>query len=188
MRSTAQRLRRVQARPARRGPDRDDRRAPPDLDLGELHQAARREPAQRVAVVAGRGRLGCRREPLEGRPLLRPEPLAARRARRGRRRSAPRGARCGPRPHPWPPLVPGGSTSSSPRAGVEQYSRATQSPSSTCSAVAPASSAAIGSASRSGASSDSLARPTTTPRIRCRPNGTSSTLPTPTSPRRAGSR
>ena len=50
-----------------------------------------------------------------------------------------------------PPVpVPGGSTSCRPREGVEQYSRATQSPSRTSSAGAPASSASIGSASRSG--------------------------------------
>ncbi len=46
--------------------------------------------------------------------------------------------------------VPGGSTSSSPRAGVEQYSRATQRPSSTRSRGTPASSAAIGSTKRFG--------------------------------------
>ena len=57
----------------------------------------------------------------------------------------------------WPPVpVPGGSTSCRPREGVEQYSRATQRPSSTSSGGAPASSASIGSARRSGGSSEAL--------------------------------
>ena len=90
----------------------------------------------------------------------------------------------------WPrtPVVPGGSTSSSPLAGVEQYSRATQSPSSTSSRATPASSAASGSARRAAGSSLRSASSTTTPSRRWRPNGTSSTVPTPTSPRRSGSR
>ena len=77
-----------------------------------------------------------------------------------------------------PVPVPGGSTSWSPREGVEQYSRATHSPSSTSSAEAPASSASIGSASRSGASSEDSASSTTTPSRRLGPNGTRTRLPT----------
>ena len=60
--------------------------------------------------------------------------------------------------------APGGSTSRSPREGVEQYSRATQRPSRTSSAGTPVSSASIGSASRSGARSEDSARSTTTPK------------------------
>ena len=79
----------------------------------------------------------------------------------------------------WPAApVPGGSTSARPREGVEQYSRATQRPSRTSSAGAPASSASIGSARRSGGSSERSARPTTTPSTRRRPKGTRTTLPT----------
>ena len=78
-------------------------------------------------------------------------------------------ARCGRRA---PVPVPGGSTSERPREGVEQYSRATQRPSSTSSGGAPASSASIGSASRSGGSSEDSASSTTTPSSRRGPNGT----------------
>ena len=77
-----------------------------------------------------------------------------------------------------PVPVPGGSTSESPREGVEQYSRATQRPSSTSSGEAPASSASIGSASRSGASSEVSASSTTTPSSRRGPNGTRTSEPT----------
>ncbi len=83
------------------------------------------------------------------------------------------------RPAPVP--VPGGSTSASPRAGVDTYSRATHSPSATSDCGTSASSAAIGSASRSGGRSLSAATSTTTPSSRLRPNGTTSMLPTPTS-------
>ena len=76
--------------------------------------------------------------------------------------------------------MPGGSTSARPRAGVEQYSSATHRPRRTSAAGTSASSADSGSASRSGATSLSEAVEVTTPRIRRRPNGTTSTLPTPT--------
>ncbi len=49
--------------------------------------------------------------------------------------------------------VPGGSTSASPRAGVDTYSRATHSPSRTSASGTSASSAESGSTSRSGGSS-----------------------------------
>jgi hypothetical protein len=78
-----------------------------------------------------------------------------------------------------PVPVPGGSTSANPRAGVEQYSSPTHSPSRTSSGGTSASSARSGVASRSGASSLRSARSTTTPRIWRRANGTITTLPTP---------
>ena len=81
---------------------------------------------------------------------------------------------------PLPVPVPGGSTSASPRAGAEQYSRASQRPRRTSAAGTWASSARRGSARRSGGSSLSSAMPTTTPSSRRRPNGTTSMLPTPT--------
>ena len=87
-----------------------------------------------------------------------------------------------------PVPVPGGSTSCRPREGVEQYSRATQRPSSTSSGGAPASSASSGSASRSGGSSERSASSTTTPRMRRGPNGTRTTLPTSSSSIAAGRR
>ena len=70
----------------------------------------------------------------------------------------------------WPRLepVPGGSTRSRPRAGVEQYSRATQSASSTSSGETPASSAAIARPSAPAAARCS-ATSTTTPSRRWRP-------------------
>ena len=147
------------------------------------HQAPGLEPPQ-----CRRGRL---RGPLRARRprAARPAAPAARSAARwrgprrvavaergpaGRGGAAPRSrawarsrARAGP--------TPGGSTSSSPRAGVEQYSRAIQRPSRTSSGVAPAASASIGSASRSGGSSLDSATSTTTPITRRRPNGTSRT-------------
>ncbi len=79
-----------------------------------------------------------------------------------------------------PVPVPGGSTSESPRAGVDTYSCATHSPSRTSSGGTSDSSAEIGSARRSGGSSLSSATSTTTPSMRRLPNGTVSTLPTPT--------
>ena len=84
--------------------------------------------------------------------------------------------------------VPGGSTSPSPRAGVEQYSSPTQRPSSTSSGGTPASSASSGSARRFAGSSLRSAIPTTTPFTRRRPKGTTSTDPTSTCPIDSGSR
>jgi hypothetical protein len=92
-----------------------------------------------------------------------------------------RSERLGRSGRPAPVPVPGGSTSASPRAGVDTYSRATQRPSATSDCGTSASSAAIGSASRSGGSSLSGATSTTTPSSRLRPKGTTSMLPTPTS-------
>ena len=86
----------------------------------------------------------------------------------------------GPIRRPLPVPVPGGSTSASPRAGVETYSRATHSPRFTSSGGTSASSADRGSASLSGGTSLCSARSTTTPRIRRRAKGTTSIEPTPT--------
>jgi hypothetical protein len=84
--------------------------------------------------------------------------------------------------------APGGSTSRSPRAGVEQYSRATQRPSRTSSTGTPVSNASSGSTRRSGGRSEDSAKSTTTPSTRLRPNGTRTTLPTPTPAISSGSR
>ena len=74
----------------------------------------------------------------------------------------------------------GGSTSDSARAGVEQYSTAIHSASSTRSAGTSSSRTPVGATSRSGATSVSSASPTTTPSSAWRPNGTRTIEPTRT--------
>ena len=84
------------------------------------------------------------------------------------------------RPRRAPVPVPGGSTSARPRAGVEQYSSATQRPSRTSSRRD------VGLERRQRldeplrrAGRSARPRSTTTPSSRRRPNGTTSTLPDP---------
>ena len=74
----------------------------------------------------------------------------------------------------------GGSTSESARAGVDAYSAAIHSASSTRSAGTESSRTEVGAMSRSGASSLSAASPTTTPSSFWWPNGTLTTDPTST--------
>ena len=134
--------------------------------------------------VPARQRRGAQRgarECLQRRALARAHPRALGERRLTGGVMAARSERFGRSGRPAPVPVPGGSTSASPRAGVETYSRATHSPSATSDCGTSASSAAIGSASRSGGSSLSSATSTTTPSSRRRPNGTTSMLPTPTS-------
>ena len=76
----------------------------------------------------------------------------------------------------------GGSTSDSARAGVEQYSSAIHSASSTSSAGTLSARASATRTSFSAGSSLASASPTTTPSSRCRPNGIRTTEPTPTAP------
>ena len=160
--------------------DEDDR--PPShrqrrLDRGEVDLGlARAGDAVQEQLAVARPPL----RPVRRRPRRPPRPAregaSARLRQRPRRRRARPAAGRGAFSHP----PPGGSTSRRPREGVEQYSRATQRPSRTSSAGTPVSSASIGSASRSGGISEVSASPTTTPSMRCRPNGTRTTLPTPT--------
>ena len=79
-------------------------------------------------------------------------------------------------------LPGGGSTSESARAGVDAYSAAIHSASSTRSGGTESSRTAVGATSRSAASSLSAASPTTTPSSRWWPNGTFTTEPTATGP------
>jgi hypothetical protein len=74
----------------------------------------------------------------------------------------------------------GGSTSESARAGVEAYSAAIHSASSTRSGGTESSRTALGATSRSGGSSLASASPTTTPSSFWWPNGTFTTEPTST--------
>ena len=74
----------------------------------------------------------------------------------------------------------GGSTSWRARAGVEQYSSAIHSASSTRSSGTSSSRTPVGATSRSGASSECSASPTTTPSSAWRPNGTRTIEPTRT--------
>ena len=116
-------------------------RAAPDGRAAGDDQAALLEPAQDRPVGADRGlELGRRHllrpQRLERGPLPRAEPLP------GRQRllagGGDLGPQLGPCPHPRRSgPIPGGSTSCRPRDGVEQYSRATQSPSWTSSAWPP---------------------------------------------------
>ncbi len=75
-------------------------------------------------------------------------------------------------------LPAGGSTSDSARAGVEAYSAAIHSASSTRSGGTESSRTELGATSRSGGSSLSAASPTTTPSSFWWPNGTRTTDPT----------
>ena len=83
-------------------------------------------------------------------------------------------------------MAPGGSTSPSALASVEQYSAATHRARPTSSAGTPSSSARSGASSRSSSTSLRSERPVTTPRIVRAPNGTTSIEPTVT-PSRSGS-
>jgi hypothetical protein len=77
-------------------------------------------------------------------------------------------------------LPGGGSTRLSARAGVEQYSVAIHSASSTSSGGSESSRTAVGATSRSGASSVESAIAVTTPSSFCRPKGIETIEPTPT--------
>jgi hypothetical protein len=74
----------------------------------------------------------------------------------------------------------GGSTSESARAGVEQYSSAIHSASSTSSRGSESSRTAVGVTSFSAGTSVLAASPTTTPSSAWRPNGTRTIEPTST--------
>ena len=154
----------------------------------EPDQAAPLEAAQRGVRAAGPARQSGRAErrrsrapraPRAGaRPAAPPSPSAASPAgvidgpQRALRAQRPRGARC---------RCPAGA----PARARAPASRRTRAPptgrGATSDCGTSASSAAIGSASRSGGSSLSSATSTTTPSRRRRPNGTTSMLPTPTS-------
>ena len=152
----------------------------------ELDQAAALEPAQRVApdplprrARRRRARPRAAAEQLERPPLARAEAArgrAPRRAAGGRARPRARSGRgSGRAPRPCPAAAPArarGPGSSSTRA--RPRARARPAP-----GGAPASSAAIGSARRSGGSALRSASSTTTPSSRWRPNGTRSTRADP---------
>ena len=172
-----------QPRPLARGADRAVLGRAAQARAAGRDQAALLEAAQDLAVGADRGGEPGRRhlprsaQRLEGGPLPDPEPLGAAQRRLAGGRDL--GSQLDPRADPLAAGAgPGGSTSSSPREGVEQYSRPIQRPSLTSSAGAPASSASSGSARRSGGSSELSARSTTTPSTRRWPKGTRTMLPT----------
>ena len=82
-------------------------------------------------------------------------------------------------------MASGGSTRPSARAGVEQYSLATQSARLTSSGGTPSSSARSGASSFCDATSLLSLMPTTTPSTLRRPKGTTSIEPTSTTPPRS---
>ena len=149
--------------PAGRGRSRGRGRSPPraerrldggqvDLGLARAGDAVHEQLARRPGLAVEGG----------DEPSTAPARAAATAPRRRR-------ADLGLEPRPGAPLAhagAGGRTSRRPRAGVEQYSRATQRPSRTSSAGTPVSSASSGSTRRSGGSSELSAISTTTPSTR----------------------
>ena len=147
--------------------------------LVERHEAAALQRAQRAVPAAHLARERRHRQ-RPARQRAGGRPPGARRGRAPPSSAAARPASVSPacselrgrsgRPEPVP--VPGGSTRASPRAGAEQYSRASQRPRRTSAGGhVGLQSARSGSASRSGGRSLSSARSTTTPEEAPRPEG-----------------